>query len=118
MLIEQCEIPPTIGQHFRIRRQNLAVYHIVLFKPHRSIDQSAHLKMRVREIMKALVSGEIESQPLRNELIGLWNPSDQVRVRLIGDQQIVCDVNWSDPYFISDHCLDHLQECHANFSSK
>ena len=36
----------------------------------------------VRGIVKALVSGEIENQPLRHKLIGLRDPLGQVAVRV------------------------------------
>ena len=81
VLIEQGQVPPTIGQHSRIRRQNLEVCDIILRKTHRPISQPAHPEMRVRGLMKALVSGEIENQPLRHKLIGLRDPSGQVPVR-------------------------------------
>src|SRR5262249_24739121 len=85
---------------------------------HRPISQSPYPKMRFGELMKALVSGEIENQPLRHKLIGLRDPLGQVAVQLTGHEQVIRDINWRDLDFISDHCLNHVQECHANPLSK
>src|SRR4029077_1110072 len=118
VLIEHRQVLAAIGEHSRIRRQNLCVCNIVLLKTHCAISQSPHSEMRLRRLMKALVTGEIKNQALRHKLIALRDPLDQVAVQLVGHQQLIRYISWRDLDFISDHCLNHFQECNANSSSK
>src|SRR6185503_11401403 len=74
VVIEHRQVLATIGEHSRIRRQNLSVCNIILLKTHRPISQSPHSEMRAGGFIKGLASGEIENQPLRHELIGLRDP--------------------------------------------
>src|SRR5439155_27076745 len=62
LLVEEVEVTPGTNQHAGIDRRNLDVEHVIVFKLHRSISQSAGLQQRIGEVVRTLLARQLSNK--------------------------------------------------------